>query len=148
MIASALMMEQTITARASRARQRGSPCGCRLGGLWVLIAVSALAVLPPFLYLIQDSLMVPLPGFKDHAGSGKLSAGARHQWLAVVGDDACLRAGLVRAGDPAWIHFRLAVGAHQCAVSSDRVLGAFLSLAAPLIVKASAGFCLLGPNMA
>src|SRR5260370_597640 len=32
--------------------------------LWLLIAVSALVVLPPFFYLIQSSLMVPLPGFK------------------------------------------------------------------------------------
>src|SRR5258708_13850123 len=39
-----------------------------LGGLWVLILVSALVVLPPFFYLIQDSLMVPLPGFKTVLG--------------------------------------------------------------------------------
>src|SRR5580700_572282 len=62
-------MEQTIAARASRAPQASFPhVEAGLGGLWVLIAVSALVVLPPFFYLIQDSLMVPLPGFKTALG--------------------------------------------------------------------------------
>src|SRR5258708_14378726 len=36
--------------------------------LWVLIAVSALVVLPPFFYLIASSFVVPLPGFKTALG--------------------------------------------------------------------------------
>src|ERR1700716_748332 len=61
-------MTEAIIAKPG-ARQTWFPhADAGLGGLWVLILVSALVVLPPFFYLIQNSLMVPLPGFSTMIG--------------------------------------------------------------------------------
>src|ERR1700704_6558554 len=63
------MADQMIIAAPSRASRAWLPrMDAGLGGLWVLILVSALVVLPPFFYLIRDSMMVPLPGFKTMLG--------------------------------------------------------------------------------
>src|SRR5205823_9111516 len=39
-----------------------------VGGLWALIIVSALVVLPPFFYVIESSVVIPLPGFRTALG--------------------------------------------------------------------------------
>src|SRR5438132_13252728 len=39
-----------------------------IAGLWLLIAICALVVLPPFFYLIKSSITVPLPGFRTALG--------------------------------------------------------------------------------
>jgi len=141
------MMEQTITARASRAPPTWFPrVDAGLGGLWVLIAVSALAVLPPFLYLIQDSLMVPLPGFKTMLGLENyrrvLAINGWQLWATTLAFALGSSALAILLGfTSAWLLARTNVPFRQTVF-----LGAFLSLAAPLIVKGIGWILLLGPN--
>jgi iron(III) transport system permease protein len=147
MIASALMMEQTIAARANRAPPTWFPhMDAGLGGLWVLIAVSALAVLPPFLYLIQDSLMVPLPGFKTMLGLENyrrvLAINGWQLWATTLAFALGSSALAIMLGfTSAWLLARTNVPFRQTVF-----VGAFLSLAAPLIVKGIGWILLLGPN--
>jgi iron(III) transport system permease protein len=117
-----------------------------LGGLWVLIAVSALVVLPPFFYLIQSSLLVPLPGFSTMLGLENyrrvLAINGWQLWgttLAFALGSSLLAIGL---GFPsAWLLARTNVPFRQTVM-----VGAFLSLSAPLIVKGIGWILLLGPN--
>ena len=117
-----------------------------LGGLLVLIAVSALVVLPPFFYLIQNSLVVPLPGFKTALGLENyrrvLAINGWQLWGATLGfalGSSVLAIGL---GFPsAWLLARTNVPFRQTVL-----VGAFLSLSAPLIVKGIGWILLLGPN--
>jgi iron(III) transport system permease protein len=117
-----------------------------LGRLWVLIAVSALVVLPPFFYLIQNSLTVPLPGFKTALGLENyrrvLAINGWELWsttLAFALGSSLLAIGL---GFPsAWLIARTNVPFRQTVF-----VGAFLSLSAPLIVKGIGWILLLGPN--
>jgi iron(III) transport system permease protein len=140
-------MEQTIAARASRAPQAWFPhVEAGLGGLWVLIAVSALVVLPPFFYLIQDSLMVPLPGFKTMLGLENyrrvLAINGWQLWattLAFALGSSVLA--ILLGFTSAWLLARTNVPFRQTVF-----VGAFLSLAAPLIVKGIGWILLLGPN--
>src|SRR6202162_4185173 len=117
-----------------------------LGSLWVLIVVSALVVLPPFFYLIQSSLMVPLPGFKTVLGLENyrrvLAINGWQLWGATLGfalGSSLLAIGL---GFPcAWLLARTNVPFRQTVF-----VGSFLSLSAPLIVKGIGWILLLGPN--
>ncbi len=116
------------------------------GGLWVLILVSALVVLPPFFYLIQDSLVVALPGFKTMLGMENyrrvLAINGWQLWGTTLGfalGSSLLAIGL---GFPsAWLLARTNVPFRQTVF-----VGAFLSLSAPLIVKGIGWILLLGPN--
>ncbi len=144
------MPDQTIIAKPHaplRARQPWLPhVDTGLGGLWVLIAVSALVVLPPFFYLIQNSLMVPLPGFRTALGLENyrrvLAINGWQLWGATLGfalGSSVLSIGL---GFPsAWLLARTNVPFRQTVF-----VGAFLSLSAPLIVKGIGWILLLGPN--
>jgi iron(III) transport system permease protein len=117
-----------------------------LGGLWVLIAVSALVVLPPFFYLLQSSVLVPLPGFKTALGlenyARVLAVNGWQLWGTTLGfalGSSVLAIGL---GFPsAWLLARTNVPFRQTVF-----VGAFLSLSAPLIVKGIGWILLLGPN--
>src|SRR6266702_5394947 len=66
------MTDRTIIAAASpipRDRNGWFPrLDAGLGGLWLLIAVGALIVMPPFFYLVSSSVTVPLPGFRSMVG--------------------------------------------------------------------------------
>jgi iron(III) transport system permease protein len=114
--------------------------------LWVLIAVSALVVLPPFFYLIQNSVTVPLPGFKTMLGLDNyrrvLAINGWQLWSATLGfalGSSLLAIGL---GFPAaWLLARTNVPFRQTVF-----VGAFLSLSVPLIVKGIGWILLLGPN--
>jgi iron(III) transport system permease protein len=114
--------------------------------LWVLIIVSALVVLPPFFYLIQSSLLVPLPGFKSALGFENyrrvLAINGWQLWGATLGfalGSSLLAIGL---GFPcAWLLARTNVPFRQTVL-----VGAFLSLSAPVIVKGIGWILLLGPN--
>ena len=117
-----------------------------LGGLWVLIAVSALVVLPPFFYLLQSSVLVPLPGFRTALGlenyARVLAINGWQLWGTTLGfalGSSVLAIGL---GFPsAWLLARTNVPFRQTVF-----VGAFLSLSAPLIVKGIGWILLLGPN--
>jgi iron(III) transport system permease protein len=130
-----------------RARQAWLPGGdAGLGGLWVLILVSALVVLPPFFYLIRDSMMVPLPGFKTALGLENyrrvLAINGWQLWATTFGFAAGSSLVAILLGFPsAWLLARTNVPLRQTVL-----VGAFLSLAAPLIVKGIGWILLLGPN--
>src|SRR5947209_3714869 len=116
------------------------------GGLWVLIAVSALVVLPPFFYLLQSSVLVPLPGFTTALGlenyARVLAINGWQLWgttLTFALGSSVLAIGL---GFPsAWLLARTNVPFRQTVF-----VGAFLSLSVPLIVKGIGWILLLGPN--
>jgi iron(III) transport system permease protein len=117
-----------------------------LGGLYVLILVSALVVLPPFFYLIQDSFTVPLPGFKTMLGIENyrrvVAINGWQLWattLAFALGSSLLAIGL--GFTAAWLLARTNVPFRQTVF-----VGAFLSLSAPLIVKGIGWILLLGPN--
>jgi iron(III) transport system permease protein len=142
------MTDQIIIAKPSdHLRQAWLPhVDSGLGGLWVLILVSALVVLPPFFYLIQDSLMVPLPGFKTVLGLENyrrvLAINGWQLWattLAFALGSSVLAIGL--GFTAAWLLARTNVPFRQTVF-----VGAFLSLSAPLIVKGIGWILLLGPN--
>jgi iron(III) transport system permease protein len=144
------MTEQTLIEKPRAPLHAGNAwlpqVDAGLGGLWVLIAVSALVVLPPFFYLIQNSLMVPLPGFKTALGLENyrrvLAINGWQLWGATLGfalGSSLLAIGL---GFPAaWLLARTNVPFRQTVF-----VGAFLSLSAPLIVKGIGWILLLGPN--
>src|SRR5579872_2496455 len=114
--------------------------------LLLFILVSALVVLPPFAYLLQSSLVVPLPGFKTAFGLENyrrlLAINGWQLWgatLAFALGSSLLAIGL---GFPAaWLMARTNVPFRQTAFA-----GAFLSLSAPVIVKGVGWILLLGPN--
>jgi iron(III) transport system permease protein len=143
------MTDQSIASPYTPSRHRGAwlpDVDAGLGGLWVLIAVSALVVLPPFFYLIQSSVLVPLPGFKTALGlenyARVLAINGWQLWgttLAFALGSSVLAIGL---GFPsAWLLARTNVPFRQTVF-----VGAFLSLSAPLIVKGIGWILLLGPN--
>ncbi|MEA2906367.1 MAG: iron(III) transport system permease protein [Alphaproteobacteria bacterium] len=114
--------------------------------LWVLIAVAALAVLPPFFYVIKSSVTIPLPGFRTALGLENyqrvIEISGFHLWtmtLAFALGSSLLA--IVLGFTAAWLLARTNVPFRQTVF-----VGAFLSLAAPLIVKGIGWILLLGPN--
>jgi iron(III) transport system permease protein len=144
------MSDATIIApsrgmpRARNGEFRRSDPG--IGGVWLLIAVSALVVLPPFFYLLRMSVTVPLPGFTTALGLDNyrrvLELSGFDLWsvtLVFALGSSALAIGL--GFTTAWLVARTNVPFRQAAVA-----GAFLSLSAPLIVKGIGWILLLGPN--
>jgi iron(III) transport system permease protein len=114
--------------------------------LWLLIGVSALVVLPPFFYLVESSFVVPLPGFRTALGLENyrrvLAINGWQLWGTTLGfalGSSLLAIGL---GFPAaWLLARTNVPFRRTVL-----VGSFLSLSAPLIVKGIGWILLLGPN--
>jgi iron(III) transport system permease protein len=144
------MSDATIITRPlNMSRERNSKFGRSdpgVAGVWLLIAVGALIVLPLFFYLLSMSVTVPLPGFKTALGLDNyrrvIELSGWELWsvtLAFALGSSALAIGL---GFPtAWLVARTNVPFRQAAVA-----GAFLSLSAPLIVKGIGWILLLGPN--
>jgi len=144
------MSDATIITRPlNMSRERNSKFGRSdpgVAGVWLLIAVGALIVLPLFFYLLSMSVTVPLPGFKTALGLDNyrrvIELSGWKLWsvtLAFALGSSALAIGL---GFPtAWLVARTNVPFRQAAVA-----GAFLSLSAPLIVKGIGWILLLGPN--
>jgi len=116
------------------------------GTLALLIVVSALVVLPPFFYLIRSSFTVPLPGFRTAIGLDNyqrvLELSGVQLWGATLGfafGSSVLA--IVLGFSVAWLLARTNVPLRQTVF-----VAAFLSLAAPLIVKGIGWILLLGPN--
>jgi iron(III) transport system permease protein len=116
------------------------------GALALLIVVSALVVLPPFFYLIKSSFTVPLPGFRTAIGLDNyqrvLELSGVQLWGATLGfalGSSVLA--IVLGFSVAWLLARTNVPLRQTVF-----VAAFLSLAAPLIVKGIGWILLLGPN--
>jgi len=117
-----------------------------VAGLWLLIAVCALVVLPPFFYLIKSSITVPLPGFRTALGLDNyhrvIEISGLRLWAATLGFALGSSLMAIFLGfTSAWLLARTNVPFRQIVF-----VGAFLSMAAPLIVKGIGWILLLGPN--
>ena len=115
-------------------------------GMWALLAAVCAVVLPPFLYLIRTSVTIPLPGLRTAIGLGNFARVADIAGLDLWGVTIAFAAGasvfsVVLGTSTAWLVARTNVAFRQAVF-----VGAFLSLAAPLIVKAIGWILLLGPN--
>jgi iron(III) transport system permease protein len=143
------MADETIIA-GSHSQLRPGKRGCRRwtpgAALALLIVVSALVVLPPFFYLLKSSVTVPLPGFRTTFGFDNyqrvLDLGGLQLWGAtfVFALGSSVMA-IVLGFTAAWLLARTNVPFRQTVF-----VAAFLSLAAPLIVKGIGWILLLGPN--
>jgi iron(III) transport system permease protein len=139
----------TIATSPGPARARKSwlaPADSGAGALALLIVVSALVVLPPFFYLIKSSFTVPLPGFRTTIGLDNyqrvLELSGVQLWGATLGfalGSSVLA--IVLGFSVAWLLARTNVPLRRTVF-----VAAFLSLAAPLIVKGIGWILLLGPN--
>jgi iron(III) transport system permease protein len=115
-------------------------------GMAALLLAACMLVLPPFAYLIKTSVSVPLPGLRTAIGFDN------YAWVAAIGGwdiwgitlafaaGAAVVAVLLGAST-AWLVARTNVPFRAVAF-----VGAFLSLATPVIIKAVGWILLLGPN--
>src|SRR5579859_3532326 len=115
-------------------------------GMWAVLALACTLVVPPFVYLIRNSLMVSRPGLPAAIGFDNYARVAELGGLDLWGVTAAYAVGAallaVLLGAPtAWLVTRTNVPFRQTAF-----VGAFLSLAVPVIVKAIGWILLLGPN--
>jgi iron(III) transport system permease protein len=137
----------TIVTSSDSARGRWlSQADGGVGALALLIVVSALVVLPPFFYLIQSSFTVPLPGFRTAIGLENyqrvIELSGLQLWSATLAFALGSSVLAITLGFPvAWLLARTNVPLRQTVY-----VAAFLSLAAPLIVKGIGWILLLGPN--
>jgi iron(III) transport system permease protein len=143
------MSEQTLTAATAAPREEKAPLrrlDARYGGLALVIALCALIVLPPFVYLLSSSVTVPLPGFKTALGLDNyrrvIELSGWQLWgvtlaFALGSSLLAIFLGLTTA----WLVARTNVPFRRAAIA-----GAFVSLAAPVIVKGIGWILLLGPN--
>ena len=113
--------------------------------LWALIALTALIVLPPILFLVEQSFTVETAGatsfgFDNYASVFDLS-GVRLWQVSLVYAAGSSALAIVLGVSMAWLVARTNAHFRQFAV-----VGAYLSLAAPVMVKAIGWILLLGPN--
>jgi iron(III) transport system permease protein len=116
------------------------------GAIALTILAGALLVFPPFFYLIESSVTVPLPGFKSAIGWDNyrrvLELGGSQVWSASIAFAAGSTIIAVVLGFTiAWLVARTNAPFRQTVF-----IGAFLSMSVPLIVKGIGWILLLGPN--
>lgn len=114
--------------------------------IWIMIAVTAAIVLPPFFYLLQSSVSVPVSGFKTTFGWENYSrVWALNGWglwrVTIIFALGSSILAIVLGFSTAWLVARTNVPFRQTVF-----IGSFLSLAAPLIVRGIGWILLLGPN--
>lgn len=116
------------------------------GVVWLIIAVTATVVVPPFFYLVQSSVSVPVSGFETTFGWENyrrvLALNGWGLWrvtIAFAVGSSVLA--IVLGFSAAWLVSRTNVPFRQTVF-----IGAFLSLASPLIVRGIGWILLLGPN--
>ena len=115
-------------------------------GVWILILVAAVIVLPPFFFLVKSSFSVPLPGFRTEYGIANYTRVIGLSGLGLWSVTIAFALGssilaIFLGFSVAWFVARTNVPFRQAVY-----VGAFLSLAAPLIVKGIGWILLLGPN--
>ena len=126
---------QSVPMAPSPGEQRTWRVDAGAVGMWVLLAAGCAVVLPPFLYLINTSLTVPLPGGQTAIGLDNyvrvVEIGGWDLWGVTLAFAAGASFFAVLLGaSTAWLVVRTNVPFRQAAF-----VGAFLSLAAPPIVK-------------
>jgi iron(III) transport system permease protein len=114
--------------------------------MWALLAAVCLTILPPFAYLIKSSLIAspvaspPTIGFENYARV--LDLAGFDVWVATFAFAAGSSLVAILLGvSTGWLVARTNVPFRQVTL-----VGAFLSLGAPLIVKGIGWILLLGPN--
>ena len=137
---------QSVPMAPSPGEQRTWRVDAGAVGMWVLLAAGCAVVLPPFLYLINTSLTVPLPGAQTAIGLDNYVRVVEIGGWDLWGVTLAFAAGasffaVVLGASTAWLVVRTNVPFRQAAF-----VGAFLSLAAPPIVKGIGWILLLGPN--
>lgn len=141
------MTAATIPSRAVPPPARGvSALDPGTVGLWLVLALMALLVFPPLYYLIETSLTVTRTGVPAAHGlanySTVIAIGGWDLWrttlLYAAGSSAVA---IVFGVTAAWLVARTDAPFRQLAF-----IGAFLSLAAPVIIKGIGWILLLGPN--
>ena len=142
------MSSQEIVAlrrKPDSATSRGQDDAGR-SGLWILIIVAATLVAPPFFFLAQSSVLVPLPRFKTAFGLGNylqvLQLSSVRLWLTTF--EYALGSSILAifmGFSVAWI-----VARTNAPLKKLVFVAAFLSLATPLLVKDIGWILLLGPN--
>lgn len=140
----------STTAESSGDRPPSSAFLARLepgaAGLWLVLAIAAVLVLPPLYYLIETSFTVTKTGAAPVRGvanyTAVLAAGGWELWrttlLYAAGSSLVA---IVLGTSSAWLVARTNAPFRQAAF-----VGAFLSLAAPVIIKGIGWILLLGPN--
>lgn len=114
--------------------------------LWACLAAACLVVLPPFYYLLKSSFLVGTLPARGVIGFGNYARVVALGGLDLWGVTALFAAGssltAISLGLPsAWLVARTNIPFRPAVFA-----GAFLSLAAPLIVKGIGWILLLGPN--
>lgn len=117
-----------------------------VSGVWILIIVAAAIVIPPFFFLLKSSFSVPLPGFRTELGltnyARVINLSGWGLWSITIFFALGSSVLAIFLGfSVAWLVARTNVPFRQVVY-----VGAFLSLAAPLIVKGIGWILLLGPN--
>ena len=129
------MSENVAHSGAPRvsANRRFADVDMGASGVWILLIVGAAIVLPPFYYLIQSSFSVPLPGFKTAFGYQNyervIALNGWRLWSVTLAFAAGSSVLAIFLGfSVAWLVARTNVPFRQTVY-----IGAFLSLAAPLL---------------
>ena len=115
-------------------------------GLWAVLAVAAVLVFPPLYFLIETSLTVVKSGVPESRGltnfSTVIGLGGWDLWrITLVYAAGSSIVAIVLGVSSAWLVARTNAPFRQVAF-----IGAFLSLAAPVIIKGIGWILLLGPN--
>jgi iron(III) transport system permease protein len=115
-------------------------------GMWGMLAAVCAVVLPPFLYLIKTSVTVTAPGRPPAIGADNYARVVDLSGWDLWGVTIAFAVGasllaVFLGASTAWLVARTNVPFRQTVFA-----GAFLSLAAPLIVKGIGWILLLGPN--
>jgi iron(III) transport system permease protein len=138
----------TTTMSAPPGKYRWRTCAPSTGAalIWVLLAGVCLMVLPPFAYLIKSSLIVSPVGSPPTIGFGNyarvLDLAGFDVWAATFAFAAgSSLVAILLGASTAWLVARTNVPFRHVTL-----VGAFLSLGAPLIVKGIGWILLLGPN--
>jgi iron(III) transport system permease protein len=115
-------------------------------GLWMLITVMVMIVFPPMFYLLQTSLLITDPPAEEVWGLGNyatvLGISGWDIWYVTLSyATGSSLVAIVLGVSSAWLVARTNAPFRQVAF-----VGAFLSMAAPVIIKGIGWILLLGPN--
>lgn len=115
-------------------------------GLWLLIAVTVMLVCPPLVYLIKTSLTIEPPGAEAYYGfknfvSVAAASGTELWRVTLLYATGSSLFALIFGTTTAWLVARTNVPFRGFAA-----MGAYLSLAVPVIIKGIGWILLLGPN--
>ena len=114
--------------------------------MWCLLVACSAVVLPPFVYLIRTSVTVQRPGFPSSVGLDNYArvmeiAGWDLWGVTIAFAIGASLLALLLGASTAWLVARTNIPFRQAVF-----VGAFLSLATPVIVKGIGWILLLGPN--